>query len=398
MGEVVPVRQNTVMAYSGKQLELIRRTVASDCNEDEFNMFIEVARLRDLNPFLKQIYAFVFSKDDLKKRKMSIITGIDGFRIIAARCRDYRPDENSPRVEFDESKKSSENPLGIVKVTVSPYKFGPDGKWYPVAAEAYWDEYAPLEYSENDLEWVDTGEKWPDSGKPKMRKQPKQATDGEAKRVPSGLWLKMPHGQLSKCAEAQALRKGWPEEFSGVYVQEEMERSRVADVTASEAVAAYETDKRLQLTSAVDTICVVWDPGKPMEAVPMGTFADGVLERLPQFASLADLTGWKETNRVALNHFWAKSKSDALELKKHIEKREAELRAPVSKPKKSLPGNWQDYLDMQKEELSSAKTAAETQGIHSTVADTVVGARERGGISETDREVIMSAWEAMSGE
>ncbi len=394
MGEFVPIRQTAIMAYSGKQLELILRMVASDCNTDEFDMFIEVARLRGLNPFLKQIYAFVFSKDDPKKRKLSIVTSIDGYRLIASRCRDYRPDENAPEYVADEGLVSSENPGGIIKAIVKCWKLGPDNKWNPVAGEAHWDEFAPLKETAEEYDWIDTGETWPDSGKPKKRKVPKEGS--VISREPDGKWATMPHVMLSKCAEAQALRKGWPEEFSAVYVQEEMDRSRVADVSASEAVERYEADKRLQLTSGIDTICVVWDPGKPMEAVPMGTFADGVLARLPHFTSLADLTGWKETNRVALNHFWAKSKSDALELKKHIEKREAELRTPIPKQAKSLPGDWQDYLDVQKDELASAKNATETQAIHATVADTVSGARERGEISETDREIIMSAWEELS--
>lgn len=394
MGEVVPVRANAIMSYSGKQLELIRRTVANDCNTDEFDMFIEVARLRGLNPFLKQIYAFVFSKDDAKKRKLSIVTSIDGYRLIASRCHDYRPDENAPECTIDESLISTENPAGIVKCVVKCWKFGPDNKWYPVAGEAHWDEFAPLKETAEEYDYIETGEVWADSGKPKKRKVPKAGSI--ISREPDGKWATMPHIMLSKCAEAQALRKGWPEDFSGVYVQEEMDRSRVADVTASEAVEAYEGDRRLQLTGGIDTICVVWDPGKPMEAIPMGTFADGVLARLPHFTSLSDLTGWKETNRVALNHFWAKSKSDALELKKHIEKREAELRAPVPKPVKSLPGDWRDYLDKQKDELAYAKSSHDVQAIRDTVADAVAGARERGEISETDREVIMSAWEEVN--
>lgn len=37
------------------------------------------------------------------------------------------------------------------------------------------------------------------------------ATDSRNSDAPNSMWLKRPRGQLSKCAEAQALRKGWPE-------------------------------------------------------------------------------------------------------------------------------------------------------------------------------------------
>jgi phage recombination protein Bet len=37
------------------------------------------------------------------------------------------------------------------------------------------------------------------------------ATDSKKSTAPNAMWRKRPKGQLAKCAEAQALRKGWPE-------------------------------------------------------------------------------------------------------------------------------------------------------------------------------------------
>ena len=37
------------------------------------------------------------------------------------------------------------------------------------------------------------------------------ATAGKGTKKPNSMWCKRPRGQLAKCAEAQALRKGWPE-------------------------------------------------------------------------------------------------------------------------------------------------------------------------------------------
>lgn len=41
--------------------------------------------------------------------------------------------------------------------------------------------------------------------------------------VPNAMWQRRPRGQLEKCAEAAALRKGFPEEVGGIPVREEME-------------------------------------------------------------------------------------------------------------------------------------------------------------------------------
>jgi hypothetical protein len=39
------------------------------------------------------------------------------------------------------------------------------------------------------------------------------------------MWRKMPHGQLGKCAEALALRKGFPQQLADLHTFEEMEQS-----------------------------------------------------------------------------------------------------------------------------------------------------------------------------
>jgi phage recombination protein Bet len=121
---VTPLRARD---YTPAQLQLMKRTVAADCDDSEFNLFMEVQRRVGLDAFRRQIYAVVYNKDKPKKRKMSIITAIDGFRAVAARNGDYRPDENEPLIEYDEALKNPEhNPLGIVKAVVKCFKFGPD--------------------------------------------------------------------------------------------------------------------------------------------------------------------------------------------------------------------------------------------------------------------------------
>ena len=58
-----------------KQVALIKHTVAADCDEDEFNLYMEAARAYGLDPFRRQIIPLVFGKKsrDKSRRRMSIV-------------------------------------------------------------------------------------------------------------------------------------------------------------------------------------------------------------------------------------------------------------------------------------------------------------------------------------
>lgn len=295
--------------YTPAQLSLIKRTVAADCNDNEFSLFVEVAKRVGLDPFRRQIHAVVYSKDKPDKRKMSIITGIDGFRAVAARNRDYRPAEQEPEITYSEAEKNPEtNPLGIVKAVVRAHKYGPDGQWHPVVGVAYWSEYAPLK------------EVW-------------EYDQGQGKRVPTGKveidkkgnWYRMPHVMLAKCAEAQAIRKGWPEDLSGIYAHEEMERAQVIDVTAAEAVSMHDMEERQRLIGSRNAVAIWWRAGEPLEMVPVGALADRAIAFAQQCEASVELENWRNVNAVSLRDFWAQAKTDALGLKAALEKRLKEL-------------------------------------------------------------------------
>lgn len=303
---VQPVRP---VDYSGQQLDLIRRTVASDCTADEFDLFIEVCRRVGLDPFRKQIYAVVYSKRHADKRKMSIITGIDGFRAVAARNGDYRPDEDEAEIEYDQAQKSPTNPLGIVKAVVNAHKYGPDRQWHKIKGRAYWDEYAPLK------------EVWREDERTNKR-QP----TGEFELDATSNWFRMGRVMLPKCAEAQALRKGWPEDLSGVYSPEEMAQADALEVSATAAAEAFDQERRMRAINGAHSITVdLQDSDHGLRPIPIGEFADRVLERVRQFDDADKLRHFKEHNRHSLNEFWARAKSDALELKTQLEAMEKGL-------------------------------------------------------------------------
>lgn len=314
MNAVVPLRTPD---FSNAQLALIRKTVAADTNQDEFELFVHTARHLRLDPLRRQIYAFVYNKNDAKKRRMSIITGIDGFRTIAERTGNYRPDEDEPTIEIDAGAKCPSNPAGIVKATVRVFKHS-HGAWHKVTASAYWEEYAPLKEGWTETIQVQNGT-WPD-GNPKMVTKPATGAERTLTLDTSGQWGKMPRVMLAKVAEALALRKAWPDDFSNVYAAEEVDRSRTAEMTAWEAAEAGSTEKRLEQIGQGQTILFQFDPAGPLEPVPLGKIADRVAEFIERNREEVSSIGLFESrNKHSLRDFWARSPGDALEVKKMME-------------------------------------------------------------------------------
>ncbi|MER9652458.1 phage recombination protein Bet [Mesorhizobium sp. M0152] len=315
MNAVTHINQSA--GLSPTQIRLVKDTVAKDCNDVEFDLFMEVARSMRLNPFRSQILPMVFGKKakDQSKRRMSIIVSRDGLRVIASRCRNYRPASEPAEVEYDEALKGPGNPKGIVKVIVKLHQQDNSGTWWPVVGEAYWDEFAPLKFAPSDFE--ETGESWPNGDpikRPKDGAVPSVLDDG-------GNWPKMPFVMITKCAEAQALRAGWPEEFGGVYAEEEMDRARVIDTmsTASEVMHEAERVAREERINKTPSLMVCFNgQTAALVSVPVDQFADKVLE-WTRGCDAETIASFVERNRHPLREFWAKSPTDALALKKELE-------------------------------------------------------------------------------
>lgn len=190
-----------VTAYSADwaanqvKLDLLKRTFADGTSNDEFSLFVEVAKSTGLNPFQRQIYAIMRSswnpQTQQKEAKMTIQTGIDGYRLIAARTglhagtsdTEYGPLVNG----YPE----------WARVTVKKIVGGIVTEW---PATARWTEYAQMKDEYN--------------GKVKTGRQ-----------VLSGQWPKMPYTMIAKCAEALALRRAFPAELSGIYTADEMNQA-----------------------------------------------------------------------------------------------------------------------------------------------------------------------------
>ena len=292
MGEVAHIKQADL---SANQLRLVKNTIAAELRDDEFDLFMQFCKSAQLDPFRGHVFPVVFNaKKDT--RRVARIIGRDGRRILAQRCKDYRPASEPTKFEKSEDMKGPTNPHGLISAVVTLYKQDSKGDWYPVVGEAYWDEFAPVkdvwEYSQELGKRAPTGDK-----------------------ELSGKWKDMPRLMLGKCAEAQALRAGWPDAFSNVYSEEEFHRL--------EAEAASEEIKRLEIEERTARlggpgIMLCFDDNAPLEKVPYGQVFDRVEEWL-KTATPEDAFTFQGRNQDPLRDFWAHEKADALELRKKLE-------------------------------------------------------------------------------
>lgn len=176
------------------QIDLIKRTVAKGASDDELKLFIQVCKGANLNPFLKQVHLIPRWDAKLGAETRTIQVSIDGFRAIAESSGDYAGNEDpiytgESEVEYSVGKDSKT----VQKVTapneakVTVYKMV-QGQRFAFTATARWSEYYPGA---------------------RMGFQ----------------WHVRPYLMLGKCAEALALRKAFPKLLSGMYAQEELDKS-----------------------------------------------------------------------------------------------------------------------------------------------------------------------------
>lgn len=136
MNEQTALTKSEPIQYSREQIDLIKRTFAQGATDDEFQLFIMTAQRLGLRPEARQIHMVKRPSYDAATReyidKMSIQTGIDGYRLIADRTGEYAPGRE-PTYIYDNGR--------LVSATAYVKKFV-RGEWHEVAATAHFDEYA----------------------------------------------------------------------------------------------------------------------------------------------------------------------------------------------------------------------------------------------------------------
>jgi phage recombination protein Bet len=168
--------------WTDEQKHLVASTIAPGCTPDELRLFAYHCHRTRLDPFSRQIYAIKRKDRRSNTEKMTIQVSIDGLRAIAERTGELGGSQR--------------------------YWCGPDGEWKEV-----WLSSAPPAAAKCVV--YRKGCPHPFVGVALFR----DYNNG------MNLWTKMPSVMIGKCAEAQALRAGFPADLSGLYVTEEMDQA-----------------------------------------------------------------------------------------------------------------------------------------------------------------------------
>ncbi|MEJ6489750.1 recombinase RecT [Leucobacter sp. USCH14] len=157
-----------------------------DAPRGDIEAFFHQAKRSGLDPFARQIYMIGRRSKQGNNwvTKYTIQTSIDGFRVIRDRKGTFRGmEEHWCGTDGAWRDVWLENtPPAAARITLYL-----DGFVKPITAVARYDEYVPLRNGE-----------------------------------PTGQWGKMPALMTSKVAEALALRKAYPQDYSGLYTSDEM--------------------------------------------------------------------------------------------------------------------------------------------------------------------------------
>jgi phage recombination protein Bet len=206
--DVVAFSNNAIQAFNIEQNELIETLEASlypGASHNSIKLAIGYCKASNLDPMQKPVHIVPIWDKNIGKMRDVIMPGVGLYRTQAARSGLY-----AGMTEAEFGPDVTENLAGVTvtfpqwaRVVVK--KLLPNGTIAEFSAKEYWKE--------------------------------NYATAKRDTLQPNAMWKKRPYGQLAKCAEAQALRKAFPESVGSAPTAEEMEgRHAEHDMGAADEV------------------------------------------------------------------------------------------------------------------------------------------------------------------
>jgi phage recombination protein Bet len=188
------------MGWSPEELKMIWSKLPQGVPVEEAFAFLARAKALNLDPISGQIIMQSHAVKNTGEVRYTIIVGIDGYRSMAIRTGLYAPGDDT-KYDYNEYDGSLRSATVFVK------RYHPDSNtWNQFSATAFFEEYCVYYFDRDARE-----------------------------RKPTQMWAKMSHAMLEKCAEAKALRRGFPETLGGLYTPDELAQANSATQDAEDA-------------------------------------------------------------------------------------------------------------------------------------------------------------------
>lgn len=195
-------------------INVLRNSLYPSAQTDSIKLVIGYCKAAGLDPIQKPVHIVPMWDSKLGTMRDVIMPGIGSYRTQAARSGEYAG-VSEPEFGDDVTKT-----LGGAEITYPA--------WCRVIVKRLLANGAIAEFAAT--------ERWIENYAVKGGK--------EKSIAPNTMWMKRPYAQLAKCAEAQALRKAFPE-FSGAQpTADEMEGKPLEDVTTIDNETGEITGKR----------------------------------------------------------------------------------------------------------------------------------------------------------
>lgn len=192
--------------FTSHEVAMLRQIGVEDAEPADLDLFFHICKRTGLDPFARQIY-MIGRETDVKVRvqldngnsrvevqrmmKFTIQTGIDGYRLIGVRASRAQGDQTSHDEPLWRGKPGTDYDRWV--------DYWPDSAGQPAACK-----YTIWVNGQRHTAVCNFNEYAQYSGKGEL----------------TSMWKKMPANQLAKCAEAQAWRKAYPADFSGVILED----------------------------------------------------------------------------------------------------------------------------------------------------------------------------------
>lgn len=178
-----------IEALDQSQIQSIIRSKYAFLTPLQFDKFTQDCRQRGLNPWLRHVCPKPVRNDRTGDIEIEMFVTIDGFRSMAARTGEYG---------------SQAGPLWC----------GEDGIWRDVWLSKEFPAAAKVGIFRKGIAEPFWGiARWDESAQ--------WTTGNRGVRIYDSFWLRMPSHMLAKVAEANGLRRAFPETLAGLYMQGE---------------------------------------------------------------------------------------------------------------------------------------------------------------------------------